>query len=196
MFKQYAFKNSAFLSFIQPSGLVKSFIKQQKLAVSALTICIATIGISISDQKPVHASMQFCNKTASQLSLAYARQEVLYSKDGGETGSTTNGDDASVSISGWWNIDPGQCQTPNGSSAVAYCGQNNYCYSVSQYYYAFKSDGTQWTGSPQFCVTYSVFEFNQSLGFGTPQSCPPNYVVKGFHPVNATVPNYTINLIP
>lgn len=97
-----------------------------------LTKALLTMGglAVLAAPQASYASLQFCNRTNSQLSLAvgYIANSVW-----------TSG--------GWWNVTPGSCVTPISGNLT-----NRY-----YYYHAHSSGGGSWDGDYTFCTTNSAF---------------------------------------
>lgn len=181
-------------------------IISQKLILSLLVSAMAS-GLSLINQKPVHASTTFCNKTNFTVLVAYARAEIVIGY--GDVGIATSDASTDYTVSGWWWLAPNECVLPDAATgpATKYT-QDATTYAVYHYFFAkavdennYWIDDVYWAGNNVLCVTDSAFERTQSIGGYTTEEnlaaqiqCPTNYYQAGFQKINSNTTDWTVNL--
>ena len=128
-----------------------------------LSLCLFAFGLLHSLH--AHADLTFCNKTDKPLSAAFAWVQPATSSV------------ASAFSTGWWSLQPGQCDVWKG-----FDGTKEADGTFTYYYYA-HSESHAWSGDEMLCVkTSDDFEILKLVSEQT-QCLGADSELRGFRPV-------------
>ncbi|MGA9379453.1 MAG: DUF1036 domain-containing protein [Phormidium sp.] len=133
----------------------------------ALPISLITTG---SQQTPSWAALRICNRTSRPISVAIAYPKNQRIDCCGEPENIQYDPNAIVcyvgclwswTSKGWWNLNPGECQTPLGRDLR---------YANAVYVHVSSEAGLTYRDKASFCVTPQAFTINH---WGNPLQCQP-----------------------